>query len=321
MLKALLYNHRRLRGEVVHNIAKNPQKMHESSKFFMDIESLGWLYRADGELGSLHMKRSDLDSRVYADMGYRDSAYGDLGFEVDEDITVTCDSSNEDKAAAVQKIIEGMEPDEAQNLVRRIMGTVLISSWPVTETVPDELEPKEFFEASDDPDDRFPVDDVKNPEKFRNSVIADVIQSNPVLYELKFRSIRTSKNPLTKTAIRDEYTNYSGGIICQMCLSLTSEPEVVELFNSGYEIRQMHLCLCRNCAAKYKAFAIAHDDMKKVWSDAVEDDVSDHLDPCGGYAVHLSSEIVLMFTQRHLLEVSIALDVLNSIQDSPKDVS
>ena len=320
MLKALLYNHRRLRGEVVHKIAENPQRMRESSKFFMEIESLNWLYRADGKLGSLHMKKSDLESRIYDDLGYPDSAYGDLGFEVDEDITITCDSSNEDRAVAVQKIIEGMEPDDAQNLIRRIMDSMSISSVPVNKAVPDELESEEFFEASDDPDDSFPVDDVKNPEKFRNSVFADVIQSNPILYERKFRSIRTSKNPLTKMAIRDEYTNYSGGLICQMCLSLTSEPEVVEIFNSGYEIRQMHLCLCRNCAAKYKAFIAAHGDMKKIWSDALEGDISDHLDQCGGYAVHLSSEIVLMFTQRHLIEVSIALEVLNSDQGHPKDI-
>ena len=122
------------------------------------------------------------------------------------------------------------------------------------------------------------------------------------------------------------YENEGGAYICQMCKSGLPVAnnhilsEITEIANFGIEMPQMNLCLCKNCAARYKQFRDGNkeqfrNEMKKAIR---EIDVSI---PDDEYKIILSPDASVCFTQTHLAEVKEILSLLDQYGVPNKETS
>lgn len=102
------------------------------------------------------------------------------------------------------------------------------------------------------------------------------------------------------------YTNESNVHICQMCKQPAQYVEVVEIANLGLELQQMHLCLCRNCASRYKS--IRDSEAKRLHQMIIAIDL-DNADE--EFEINLKSDITVTFTQTHLVEIQTLLKLID----------
>ena len=149
---------------------------------------------------------------------------------------------------------------------------------------------------------RFPTKPIKNYDRLKNHVRREFDSAAEVHYEKVTLSIRTSNSPIeNQTYAREMYGN-GVNCICQMCCEPTQYPEVVEPVNCGRELKQLHLCLCPECARIFKLFRGKRGDFfSKLFRHAVL--ASDVSEPKSVYAVKLNDAITIRFTQTHLAEV------------------
>ena len=98
------------------------------------------------------------------------------------------------------------------------------------------------------------IDANGNKESLIHHVREQFFCADPVKYMPVLRQIRVSKSArMMRSYVIGMYTNESNVHICQICKEPAQFVEAVEIANFGLELPQMHLCLCKNCASKYKS--------------------------------------------------------------------
>jgi hypothetical protein len=127
--------------------------------------------------------------------------------------------------------------------------------------------------------------------------------ADPVSYKKVWRSIRTSKSSKIDRAYAiGMYTNSSGVKICQACKQSSDNIQVDQIANYGIEMPQLNLCMCNNCAAKYKA---VRDGNKDIFGDKMRNailslDISAYENEC---VIQINADLSLHFTQTHVAEL------------------
>jgi hypothetical protein len=127
--------------------------------------------------------------------------------------------------------------------------------------------------------------------------------ADPVSYKKVWRSIRTSKSSKIDRAYAiGMYTNSSGVKICQACKQPSDNIQVDQIANYGIEMPQLNLCMCNNCAAKYKA---VRDGNKDIFGDKMRNailslDISAYENE---YVIQINADLSLHFTQTHVAEL------------------
>ena len=151
-------------------------------------------------------------------------------------------------------------------------------------------------------DKEFPARPIVNYDRLKKYIAKQFVEAKEVHYEKITLSVRTSRSPIeAQTHVRIMYDN-GVNCICQMCCEPTQYPEVVEPVNCGRELKQLHLCLCPECARIFKLFRGKRGDaFNKLFRDAVL--TSDVSELKAKYAVQLNDDITINFTQTHLAEV------------------
>lgn len=311
MLELLLKNNTKFKGKLMRGKVNGILK-EDVSDFFVKAQKTPWLFDRQLRLVSLDSKFNDLDKETYKglDGKYPADAFKNLGLKGDENIDLSMIKTIDEKKAAIQTILTGSKSDEISTLVEELLNDMPSDQL---EILDGKLMERKQGEDSYDPDsvetNDFPTDRVKNPERLRNSVMTQVYVSDPVKYEMKIRSIRTSKVD-AKYIIKTEYTNDSGIVFCQCCRKSVMAPEVVEIKNVGLELPQMHICLCSECANIYRGKRASDDNIEQRWSDALSKSNAEVEDDGGGFPVKLYDDMTFYFTQHHLLEVKTIIDLL-----------
>lgn len=162
----------------------------------------------------------------------------------------------------------------------------------------------------------FPERRMKNHDSLMEHVRQQFFCADPIKYQQVLRQIRTSKNSKTvREYAIGMYTNADGVRICQMCREPIQSVEVTEIANFGIEMEQLNLCLCRNCAAKYK---MLRDNNKTMFKEAIRDDlcdiyISDDMEEYDedDFFVELTGEESLYFTQTHVAEIQEIFDLVD----------
>ena len=137
-----------------------------------------------------------------------------------------------------------------------------------------------------------------------------IVRSHNVLNNLH-RQIRVSKSArMMRSYVIGMYTNEGNAHICQICKEPTQFVEAIEIANFGLELPQMHLCLCKNCASKYKSIRDNHkDDYKTKIHKAIASIDLEGVDE--KFEIGINADISLTFTQTHLAEVQIFLRLID----------
>jgi hypothetical protein len=312
MLKLLLYNSRRFEGYIMHAISKNPQRTKEKSNFISQIENKEWIYRTDGKLGSIHMDIAYLDWDIYNNLDFPENAFENIGFVITKP-EMQDEHGEIDIEKAMAVFLENADDKEIQKLARIFLSRIpesrigaMIQELSGSHSQEDSNE--DVFDPTSYTDSSFPEVRVHNIEKLRNEIIREFYEAEPVRYEKVYRSIRVSKD-YARELIKSEYTNESGVTVCQICRKQTENAEVVELFNTGREIPEMHLCLCPECAEVYRKQKKNNKNLKNEWIAAIQEECLE--DPDGGYPVKISENATVYFTNHHLKEIETIMGLLD----------
>ena len=163
----------------------------------------------------------------------------------------------------------------------------------------------------------FPIVRVKNWEALRKHAAEMLTYADPVKYQAVVRSIRVSDRPKEKKAYLHNMYRYDGvyKYACQMCHDSCSSVESVEIFsNPEIELDPMNLCLCPNCATKYRnirSSAFAMKSFKDTILKTSQNDISH------GEQVKISLDNnEIWFTQTHFAEVQELLILADEIKAS-----
>ncbi len=307
MLKLLITISKKLRG----NIRKrktNPYESYHESWLLTRINNYNWLYTRGGEMSHpTIMSRYDLDENTYCELPGGKEAYKVLGFIEKE----------ADAKAETFERIDALDLRDKKTLFRQLAHELGYEYTPVGQT-PDEQAASEtdVFDPSSFLSDEFPQRRVRDFDVLAEHVRREFYFADTTTYETVLRTIRTSRSPKENRAYSNSmYENKSGACICQMCKSIVPVEkthilsEVTEIANFGIEMPQMNLCLCKNCAARYKQF---RDGNKDKFRDEMKKAICaiDVFEPASEYTITLSPDTSVSFTQAHLAEVKEILSLL-----------
>lgn len=301
ILKLLLSISDKLRGKITRS-KMSPVVSDEISESYEYVMQLKWLYDKNGKLSQISkLSKFDLDQSIYGEPINDKEAYNKLGF------IETKDDARADAFDVVSALDFRSKNELLQQLAKELGKTVLDSS--------DDRQAKENLEGAFDINDwtsnEFPIKSLRNKERLMAHIKQQFFCAYPITYKQIWRQIRVSKDySISRAYATGMYTNASDVKICQICKEPIEQAEVVEISNFGIELEQLNLCLCRNCAGKYKSLRDKKKvEFKKNIKSAIQQlNVDNHGQE---YVIKLSSDIQLDFTQIHVAEIQAIFSLLD----------
>lgn len=153
----------------------------------------------------------------------------------------------------------------------------------------------------------FPTFNVRSWDALRKHAAEMLIYADPVRFEKKIRSIRVSNHSKEAKAYLQNMYRHEGNnrfkFSCQLCHDTCSSFEATELFlKPDIELDPVNLCLCPNCAAKYRKLRSNEEVMKNIRKSFIQKKDSDiEMDDYVAVAIDDNNE--LWFTQTHFAEI------------------
>lgn len=300
IFKLLLLSTRKLRGKVRYR--KN--SLYEKEGKARCLNSLSsvydWIYCKDGKMSSpSKMSKYDLDTSVYGELHPSKEKYEVLGF---------IETSEDNKADAFE-LVDALDKRDKKLLLKQLARELGMQVGEATEETYDE-DDEAVFDPGNWVSSEFPIHKVRNKDSLIQHVREQFFCADPVKYMPVLRWIRVSKSTrMIRSYVIGMYTNESNDHICQICKEPAQFVEVVEIANFGLELPQMHLCLCENCASKYKSIRDNRkDDYKVKVHNAI---ISIDVDNAEEFEIGINADIVVTFTQTHLAEVQTLLMLID----------
>lgn len=307
MLNLILTNYHKLAGKVEHN-RTNTHVLEEESYFLKySVRSSAWIYNVNEEICRIKdISRFELNTDIYGMLAYNKDAYQLLGFIQKE----------QDVRAEAYDVVETLEDHEQKLLLKQLARKFGYSLEQSNDEPEDDIGDSGIFTPEDWISKDFPERRMKNHDSLTEHVRQQFFCADPVKYQQVLRHIRTSKNPKTvREYAIGMYTNADGVRICQICREPIQSVEVVEIANFGIEMEQLNLCLCRNCAAKYK---MLRDNNKTTFKNAIREDlcdiyISEDVEEYDedDFVVELTGDDSLYFTQTHVAEIQEIFELID----------
>lgn len=292
ILKLLLLSTKKLSGKVRYR-KNNPYEKTETSRCLNTLTYYDWLYCNDGTMARPNViSKYDLDTSVYGEIHPSKEKYEILGF---------IETSEDNKADAFE-LVDSLDKRDKKILLKQLARELGLQVRENVEDEDDEDE-DEIFHPESWVSSEFPTHKVRNKESLVQHVREQFFCADPVKYMPVLRQIRISKSArMMRSYAIGMYTNESNAHICQICKKPADFVEVVELANFGLELPQMHLCLCKNCASKYKSIRDnCKEDYKKQLRQAI---LAIDLDNANDeFEIRLNDDTTVSFTQTHLAEI------------------
>ena len=300
IFKLLLLSTRKLRGKVRYR-KNSPYEKEGNAWCLRTLTSVyDWIYCNNGKMARpIKMSKYDLDTSVYGELHPSKEKYEVLGF---------IETSADNKADAFE-LVDALDKRDKKLLLKQLARELGLQVGEATEEAY-----KEDEEAVFQPDSwissEFPIHKVRNRESLMQHVREQFFCADPVKYMPVLRQIRVSKSArMMRSYVIGMYTNESNAHICQICREPAQFVEAVEIANFSLELPQMHLCLCKNCASKYKSIRDNHkDDYKVKVHNAI---VSMDIESAEEFEIGINTDITVSFTQTHLAEVQTLLMLID----------
>ncbi|MCB5288467.1 MAG: hypothetical protein LHW64_11805, partial [Candidatus Cloacimonetes bacterium] len=301
ILKLLLSIGDKLNGKITRSKTR-PVVSDEISTSYEHVRQLKWLYDKNGELSQINkLSKFDLDQSIYGKPISEKEAYNRLGF------IETGDDAKADAFDVVSALDFNSKHELLKQLAKELGKTVVDSSY--DRHIKGNVE--DTFDMNDWSSNEFPIKSLRNKERLMAHIKQQFFCADPITYEPVLRQIRVSKDyKIAKAYATGMYTNDSDVKICQMCKEPIGQAEVVEIANFGIELEQLNLCLCRNCAGKYKSLRDKKKvEFKKNIKSAIQQLNVDDDDQ--EYVIKFSSDLELDFTQIHVAEIQVIFSLLD----------
>ena len=303
ILKLLLTISEKLSG-TVRRRKTNPYEEFEESPMLEFLRKYEWLYNKDEETCSMvGMSKYDLNTGIYGELIKDKEAYKRLGF------IETQDDNRADTFDMVNSLGKSDKGILLKQLARELGMRVTDADKYENELIEDEKDG--VFNPNAWVSTDFPNRKIRNMDSLIEHVRQQFFCADPVTYKKILRQIRVSKDSKAVRAYAmGMYTNDGNTKICQMCKQQTDQVEVTAIANYGIELDQLNLCLCPNCAGRYKIMRNADKEkFKNEMEQAIRNlDIDDE---SGEYEIELNSEISLYFTQTHVAEIQEIFDLLD----------
>lgn len=307
----LMENESKLRG-LVHIGGNTPNRDNEPSEFIRILRGEmnrlwngKWLYTESLEVVSQkHISKHDLSTSIYGKVKSESLVYELLGFKKSES-----DEIDDLKKTIPQKQLEAYFENEFRlrfGISPSDLSEKLIESGASAYQV----EEDEYIYA-------FPTAKIKNWDTLRKHAAEMLCFADPVKYDYAVRRIRVSNRDKEARAYLMNMYKYDGiyKYACQMCHDSCTNIEKTELFNSPEtELDPMNLCLCPNCAAKYRKLRNEATEMEyfknKILSlnelEIMNDD----------YISFDFGDCELWFTQIHIAEIQSLIKLATDAQSN-----
>ena len=302
ILKLVLSISRKLRGTVRHRKI-NPYDQEEESFSLRLLQRYQWLYNKDEEICSItDMSKHDLNTGIYGELIKDKESYKQLGF-------IETQADNFEQTFEMVDSLGKKDKSILLKLLARQLGMNVTDK--VEKNQLEEDNENGVFIANNWESIEFPVREVINMESLVEHVRQQFFCADPIKYKQVLRQIRISKNPKTVRAYAiGMYSNETNNIICQLCKQKTEQAEVTAIANYGIELDQLNLCLCRNCAGKYK---MMRDSNKENFKVEIRRQINNSYINKGlnEYIIELNSETRLHFTQTHMVEIQTIFKMLD----------
>ena len=263
-----------------------------------------WLYTNSFELVSQKaISKYDLNVDIYGSLKSESLVYEWLGFKKTKD-------------DIVDEIKKGMSKTQVDDFfeseLRQRFG---ITSNDLSERFGNQIEPIDIVEEMMP----FPVVRVKNWESLRKHAAEMLIYADPVRYDYAVRHIRISNHAKESRAYLMNMYRYDNRhqFACQMCHEPSSTIESVQLFNNPEtELDPMNICLCPNCAAKYRKMRNDETAMKRFKNQIFS---ITELDVINNEQVIIPVEDAeIWFAQTHFAEIQELMRLEDDVKETKK---
>ena len=257
-----------------------PDIRDDVSEIVKFLRDKAWLYNKDGDIVSpKEITRNELDTSLYGEVDKYSRLYDLLEFMEDSN------EVNMEKIRDLVQSIRDLSPDAKQYLDEQLA------------LLPEEH--AEYDPTIDEDETKFPEDKILDEKQLTRTTIVAYNNADAVKYELRERSIRTSRGNY-RGHVRQRYEGF-----CQMCHCPSRHWEVAEIFNKPKkELPQMNLSFCPNCASKYRIYRNDKNIMTKFKHNLASILIKDkETTP----QVQLEGETI-KFTHTHLAEIQTLLE-------------
>lgn len=245
------------------------------------LNQIPWLFTEDNRLvSSVNVSQYDLDRRLYEELPYNSPLFKCLKFKID----------SRDQKKILMEFIPKWTGDDLRDL---------------EQAVRDERKRRgECEERADyhNEDWEFPYRKILNLDRLRRHVREEFACAELVRYERVPRSIRTTQNSIDPRSYLKSLYEESNQYGCQLCYKPFFNFEAVEIEKKPErELEQMYLCLCHNCAEKYRSLredSTCIEQMKekiRAWTTTPPE------------YIQLNDELTLRFVPVHLAEIQTLL--------------
>lgn len=295
ILNIILKISKKLLGMIRYGKSYSNDEEEESKLLKKIIQSGEWLFDKNEKLCSIiGISKYDLNKEIYGEVINDKEAYKILGFIETE----------KDSKAETFDMVDSLDKRDKSILLRQLARELGMRIDENTSIDDEEFDEEDStFDTTEWVSKEFPEKVIKNKESLIEHVRQQFFCADPTKYEKVLRQIRVSKNPkVVKAYTTGMYTNDSNVKICQICREPIEFVEVTEISNYGIEMNQLNLCLCKNCASKYKMFRDNNKDsfkneMKKAICNL---DIDNNYGEC---EIELNSDTSIYFTQTHVGEI------------------
>lgn len=264
-----------------------------------------WLFTKDDKLvSSMEISKYDLNEQLYGNVKLDSTLYEILRFKIDD----------RDKAERITK-----EYNELPEEKRFTIGSMWLNDYYgiTPEQLSHMLDNAELAGDKQENSFDFPEDNIKNWDSVERHAEQMFAYAEPVLYAEKVRSVRVSKNvSAVKTYLQQMYRlmGNQGRFACQLCHQTFTSIESCQLDEKGdadKELEPMHLCLCPNCAAKFRAYRNTpeYSNFRDGLHSLTQEDITEE----APVKIKLATEEI-WFTQRHIAEIVALLKLQEEMQ-------
>ena len=283
IFKLLQQNGEKLHGEICLSNGTSKELDCAAIRYIKDSR-IPWLFTKDNRLvSSMDVSQCDLDRQLYEELPYGSPLFKCLKFKMD----------SRDRKKNLAELMYNYSDDALRDFVQAGIG---------------ELRRRGEHEEGVTPyneDWEFPRKRIHDLNRLRRHVQEGFACAELVQYHRVPRSIRiTQRNIDQRSYLKDNYEE-KGRYACQLCHESCDNFEAVEIEKEPKrELEQMHLCLCPNCARKYKTLredSACIEQMKERIRAWTIESVAD---------IQLNDKLTLWFAPVHLAEVQTLLECM-----------
>lgn len=285
IFKLLQQNSEKLHGKIYYSNGKEEESNCAAVRYIKE-NCIPWLFTEDNRLvSSVNVSQYDLDRRLYEELPYSSPLFKCLKFKID----------SRDQKKILMEFIPKWTGDDLRDL---------------EQAVRDERKRRGEREESTDHDNEdweFTCGRIPNLDRLRRHVREEFACAELVRYERVPRSIRITQNSIDPRSYLKSLYEESNQYGCQLCYKPFFNFEAVEIEKKPErELEQMHLCLCHDCAEKYRSLredSTCIEQMKEEIRTRTDASLTDS----SRADIRLNDKLTLWFAPVHLAEIQTLL--------------